>query len=65
MNNIYLSIVAASRNDNHGNNLDEIYSNLQEILSENKFKEYGKAAKDFAQSFTWDKIIKQYNSIIN
>ena len=48
-----------------GNNLDDIYSNLQEILSENKFKEYGKAAKDFAQSFTWDKIIKQYNSIIN
>ena len=48
-----------------GNNLDEIYSSIQEILSENKFKEYGKAAKDFSNSFTWDKIIKQYNSIIN
>ena len=47
-----------------GNNLDEIYSSLQEILSENKFKEYGKAAKDFSESFTWDKIVKQYNSII-
>ena len=47
-----------------GNNLDEIYSSIQEILSENKFKEYGKAAKDFSESFTWDKIVKQYNSII-
>ena len=48
-----------------GNNLDEIYSSIQEILSENKFKEYGKAARDFSNGFTWDKIIKQYNSIIN
>ena len=47
-----------------GNNLDEIHSSIQEILSENKFKEYGSAAKDFSEGFTWDKIIKQYNSII-
>ena len=48
-----------------GNNLDEIYSSIQEILSENKFKEYGKAAREFSNGFTWDRIIKQYNSIIN
>jgi len=48
-----------------GNNLGEVYSSLIDILSENKFKEYGKAAKDFSQSFSWDKIIKQYNLIIN
>ena len=35
MNNIYLSIVAASRNDNHGNNLDERTNLFIKSLAEN------------------------------
>ena len=35
MNNIYLSIVAASRNDNHGNNLDERTNLFIKSIAEN------------------------------
>jgi hypothetical protein len=35
MNNIYLTIVAASRNDNHGNNLDERTNLFIKSLAEN------------------------------
>ena len=43
MNNIYLSIVAASRNDNHGENLDGrtnlFIKSLAEIVKNIKYKQ--------------------------
>ena len=48
-----------------GNNLEEVYSNINEILSQNKYIEYGKAAKEFSKEFIWSNIVKKYNSIIN
>ena len=48
-----------------GNNLDEVYSSINEILSQNKYTEYGNAAKEFSKKFIWSNIVKKYNSIIN
>ena len=36
-----------------GNNLDEIYSSIDDLLKENKYLEYGKAAKENSQNFLW------------
>ena len=48
-----------------GNNLDEIYSNINNLLAENKYIEYGKTAKENSNNFHWEKIIKQYKIILN
>ena len=48
-----------------GNNLDEVYSNINNLLSDNKHIEYGKAAKENSNNFHWDEIIKQYRIILN
>ena len=47
-----------------GNNLDEIYSSIDELLKGNKYLEYGKAAKLNSQNFHWDKIIESYKRIL-
>ena len=47
-----------------GNNLEEIYSNIDLILKNNSFKELGKKAKDYAIKFQWDNIVKQYLKIL-
>ena len=47
-----------------GNNLDEIYSSIDELLKGNKYLEYGKAAKLNSQNFHWDKIIEKYKKIL-
>jgi len=47
-----------------GNNLDDIYSSIDLIFKENKYIEYGKAAKENANNFTWDKIIESYKRIL-
>ena len=47
-----------------GNNLEDIYSNIDFILKENKHLEYGKAAKLNSQNFHWDKIIENYKRIL-
>ena len=47
-----------------GNNLDDIYSSIDLIFKENKYLEYGKAAKENANNFTWDKIIESYKRIL-
>jgi len=47
-----------------GNKLDDIYSSIDQILKENKYLEYGKAAKENANNFTWDKIIESYKRIL-
>ena len=47
-----------------GNNLDEIYSSIDDLLKENKYLEYGKAAKENSQNFLWEKIIESYRRIL-
>ena len=47
-----------------GNNLDDIYSNINLILKDNKHLEYGKAAMLNSQNFHWDKIIESYKKIL-
>ena len=47
-----------------GNKLDDIYSSIDQILKKNKYLEYGKAAKENANNFTWDKIIESYKRIL-
>ena len=48
-----------------GNNLDDIYSGIVDLLSKNKFIEFGKAAKENSANFDWDKIIQKYLKILN
>ena len=48
-----------------GNNLDEIYSSINSMLENNKYLEYGKAAKESSVKFKWKKIIEEYKKILN
>ena len=47
-----------------GNNLEEIYSSIDNLLKENKYLEYGKEAKINSQNFHWNKIIESYKAIL-
>ena len=47
-----------------GNNLDEIYSSINNLFKENKYLEFGKAAKQNSQNFHWNKIIESYKKIL-
>jgi phosphatidylinositol alpha-1,6-mannosyltransferase len=47
-----------------GNNLDEVYSSINLMLENNKYLEYGKAAKENAVKFKWEKIIQEYKKIL-
>ena len=47
-----------------GNNLDSIYSAIESILKDNKYIEYGKAAKESSIKFRWSKIIEDYKKIL-
>ena len=48
-----------------GNNLDSIYSSINSMLENNKYLEYGKAAKENSSKFEWNKIIEEYKKILN
>ena len=48
-----------------GNELDEVYSSINSMLENNKYLEYGKAAKENSVKFKWKKIIEKYNKILN
>ena len=48
----------------NGNNLEEIYSSIDKMLKDHKYKEYGKEAKKFSENFIWHKIIKNYKKIL-
>ena len=48
-----------------GNNLDEIYSSINDILNNKKYLEYGKTAKENSNKFSWDIIIEKYKKILN
>tara|TARA_B100001063_G_scaffold5614_1_gene4164 strand:- start:218 stop:1300 length:1083 start_codon:yes stop_codon:yes gene_type:complete len=47
-----------------GNNLDEIYSSLNMMISDKKYLEFGKNAKKFSENFEWSKIIEKYRKIL-
>jgi len=47
-----------------GNNLDEIYQSLVDILQNNKFKVFGKNAEENAKKFLWPEILKKYLEIL-
>ena len=49
----------------NGNELGEIYSSLNSLLENNKYFEYGKAAKEQSNKFQWNKIIEEYKKILN
>ncbi|MDA7714557.1 glycosyltransferase family 4 protein [Candidatus Pelagibacter sp.] len=48
-----------------GNELDEVYSSINLMLQNNKFHEYGKAAKENSAKFNWNTIIEEYKKILN
>jgi phosphatidylinositol alpha-1,6-mannosyltransferase len=48
-----------------GNYLDEVYSSINSMLENNKYIEYGKAAKENSVKFKWNKIIEEYKKILN
>jgi len=48
-----------------GNELDEVYSSINSMLENNKYLEYGKAAKENSVKFKWEKIIEEYRKILN
>ena len=48
-----------------GNNVDEIYSSINDILNNKKYLEYGKTAKKNSNKFSWDIIIEKYKEILN
>jgi len=47
-----------------GNNLNDIYSSLSMMISEKKYLEFGKNAKDFSRNFEWSKIIEKYKQVL-
>ena len=49
----------------NGNELDEVYSSINLMIENNKFHEYGKAAKENSAKFNWNTIIEEYKKILN
>ena len=47
-----------------GNELDEVYSSINSMLENNKYLEYGKAAKEGSTKFQWSNIIRKYKEIL-
>tara|TARA_B100000795_G_scaffold228860_1_gene185685 strand:+ start:544 stop:1626 length:1083 start_codon:yes stop_codon:yes gene_type:complete len=48
-----------------GNDLEEVYSSINSMLDNNKYLEYGKAAKESSSKFEWNKIVEKYKKILN
>jgi len=48
-----------------GTELDKVYSSINLMLENNKYLEYGKAAKENAVKFRWNSIIEKYKKILN
>ena len=47
-----------------GNNLEEVYASIDQLLKNHTYKEYGKLAKENSQKFHWNKIIEEYKRIL-
>ena len=49
----------------NGGELDEVYSSINSMLENNKYLEYGKAAKENSVKFKWSEIVEEYKKILN
>jgi len=47
-----------------GNNLDDIYTSIDNLLEKSKYLNLGKEAKIHSENFHWDKIIESYKRIL-
>jgi len=47
-----------------GTNLEDIYNNINKLLENKKYIEFGKAAKESSKKFLWENIIKNYRKIL-
>ena len=47
-----------------GNDLNSIYSSIEKIIENEKYKEFGKEAEKFSKKFYWDKVIQEYINLI-
>ena len=47
-----------------GNNLDDIYTSIDNLLEKNKYLNLGKEAKIHSENFLWNKIIESYKRIL-
>ena len=47
-----------------GNKLESIYEAVTNFIENDKFKEFGIAARKFSEKFYWDKIVKNYLNLI-
>ena len=47
-----------------GNNLEDVYASIDQLLKDHTYKEYGKLAKENSQKFHWNKIIEEYKRIL-
>ena len=47
-----------------GNSLDDVYQSISNILENNKYKVFGRKAKEVSKKFYWSEIIKKYLEIL-
>ena len=47
-----------------GNNLDEIYSSLNQMIENKKYLELGKNAKELSSKFNWSNTVEEYKKIL-
>ena len=47
-----------------GNELNDVYSSIENLLKDKKYIDYGKAAKIKSQNFHWNNIIEEYKRIL-
>ena len=47
-----------------GNELNDVYSSIENLLKDKKYIEYGKAAKIKSQNYHWNMIIEKYKRIL-
>ena len=48
-----------------GSSVGSIYESIEEMINNDRYIKFGKAAKKFSEDFYWNKIVKQYLSLIN
>jgi len=48
-----------------GSELDEVYSSINSMIKNNKYLEYGKAAKENSVKFIWSNVVEEYKKILN
>jgi phosphatidylinositol alpha-1,6-mannosyltransferase len=48
-----------------GSELDEVYSSINSMIENNKYLEYGKAAKENSVKFIWSNVVEEYKKILN